>query len=263
MDPINQIVILGAGNVATHLSLALHAKGFSILQIFNRTEEPGRRLARLTGAGYTGSLDKINPDADLYLLAVSDKAVPEMASKLKVNQGIVAHTSGSVGMDVLQTASVNTGVFYPLQTFREGKPVSFEGIPLCIEGNKPLVEKRLVKLAEQLSRNVRVINSEQRKMLHLTAVFAGNFTNYLYSIAEDLLLQYNIPFDLLKPLIEQTAENIRHSDLFSLQTGPAVREDSDIIEKHLELLKEQEAYREIYDLISKQIIQHKKRHGKL
>ncbi len=263
MDRIKNIVVLGAGNVASHLSKALNAKGLTIVQLYNRTEESGKRLARLLGASYTNTIQQIIPDADLYILALSDNALPELASQIRVRKGIVVHTSGSVGLDVLQNTSTQIGVLYPLQTFREGKQISFDRIPICIEGNKPGVEKRLVKLAEQLSSNVQIINSRQRKMLHLTAVFAGNFTNYLYTIAQDLLQQYDLPFELLKPLIKQTAANVRHSDLFSLQTGPAVREDTAIIEEHLGLLANEKAYKDIYDLISKQIIQHKHQHGKL
>jgi len=132
-----------------------------------------------------------------------------------------------------------------------------------VEASSPEVEKLLVGLAGMLSSNVNVISSEQRKILHLTAVFAGNFTNYLYAIAEDLLLQNKIPFELLQPLIRQTASNITHSDIFKLQTGPAVREDKAILEKHLSMLNDQPAYRKIYDIISKQIVQHKHRDGKL
>ncbi|NQV02972.1 MAG: DUF2520 domain-containing protein [Bacteroidia bacterium] len=263
MNKVKNIVLFGAGNVAAHLSKALVGKGFTIVQLFNRTEETGNPLARLIGASYTGSLKKIEPDADLYILALSDSAVPEIASQLRIRSGIVVHTSGSLGMEVLRQTSNQTGVLYPLQTFRKGKLISFYRIPICVEANLPAVEKVLIGLAEQLSSNVHVINSEQRKILHLTAVFAGNFTNYLYAIAEDLLHQYNIPFELLKPLIKHTAANIRYSDLFSLQTGPAIREDTAIIEKHLKLLENQKSYQEIYNLISKQIIQYKHRNGKL
>ncbi|MFH1297758.1 MAG: Rossmann-like and DUF2520 domain-containing protein [Bacteroidota bacterium] len=263
MDQIKHIVLFGAGNVATHLSNAFIGKGFSVVQLFNRTEKTGKRLARLIGASYTGSLQKVEQDADLYILAISDSAIPEIASRLKVRRGIVVHTSGSVGMEVLKKTADQTGVLYPLQTFRKGRRISFDRIPVCVEANLPGVEKALVGLAEQLSSNVHVINSAQRQILHLTAVFAGNFTNYLYAIAEDLLLQYNIPFELLNPLIRQTASNVRHAGLFSLQTGPAIREDTAIIDKHLELLKDHQAYQEIYDLISKRIIQHKHQHGKL
>lgn len=263
MDQIRHIVFFGAGNVATHLSKAFIRKGYTVCQIYNRTEMEGKRLARLTGASYTGSIQQIEPAADLYILALSDSAIPEMAFRLRVNRGIVVHTSGSLGLDVLKNTSNRTGVLYPLQTFRKGKRISFDKIPLCVEASSPEVEKLLVELAGRLTANVNVLSSEQRKILHLTAVFAGNFTNYLYAIAEDLLLQNNIPFELLQPLIRQTASNITHSDIFKLQTGPAVREDKAILEKHLSMLNDHPAYRKIYDIISKQIVQHKHRDGKL
>ncbi|MBE0648343.1 MAG: DUF2520 domain-containing protein [Bacteroidales bacterium] len=263
MDQIKNIVILGAGNVAAHLSQALAAKGFDITQIYSRTEEKGRRLAALLGTGYAGSVKDINPDADLYIMALSDTALSEIAMQFNVDQGIVVHTSGSVGMDVLKDCSNYTGVVYPLQTFREGNQIPFDAIPVCVEASDSDVEERLLDLAGRLSTNVRVLNSGQRKILHLTAVFASNFTNYLYTIAEDLLLQNDIPFDLLEPLIMRTAANASHSNLFSLQTGPAVRGDTAILESHMELLSGDKAYKEIYELISKQIIQHKHRHGKL
>lgn len=263
MDRIKNIVLVGAGNVSTHLSKSLISKGFTIVQVVNRTERSGRRLASEIGASYTVSLDQVHPFADLYILAVSDSALPEVASRLTYLRGIVVHTSGTVGMDVLQNTSPHTGVLYPLQTFRQQSKSSFHHIPFCVEGNSPEVEQRLVDLAETLSTNVQVINSEQRIILHLTAVFAGNFTNYLYTVAEDLLRQYDLPFQLIKPLIKQTAANIRHTDLFKLQTGPALREDMPTIEKHLKILENHKEYREIYDLISRQIIHHKYRNDKL
>ncbi|MBN1199659.1 MAG: DUF2520 domain-containing protein [Bacteroidales bacterium] len=263
MDRIKNIVLIGAGNVSAHLAKALIFKGFTVVQVVNRSEKSGRKLAGLIKASYTGSLDQVHPGADMYILAVSDSALPEISSRLSLSQGIVVHTSGSVGMNVLQSTSPNIGVLYPLQTFRSGKKSPFQHIPFCVEGNSTEVEQKLVELAGMLSDNVHVINSEQRMILHLTAVFAGNFTNYLFTVAEDLLRQYDLPFELIKPLIKQTAANIRHTDLFKLQTGPALREDMPTIEKHLKLLENHKEYQEIYHLISKQIIHHKYRNDKL
>ncbi|TSA29361.1 MAG: DUF2520 domain-containing protein [Bacteroidetes bacterium] len=263
MEQIRKIILFGAGNVASHLSKALVRKGFSIVQLVNRSPESGRQLAVTIGARFAGTLEEVVPDADLYILAVSDAAIPEIAASLRVQQGIVVHTSGSVNMDVLRPSSGKIGVFYPLQTFRKGKRISFNRVPICVEANRPGVEEALLQLAGQLSSNVHRITSEQRHILHLTAIFAGNFTNYLYAIAEDLLIQYGIPFELLKPLIHQTAANARHADLYSLQTGPAIRDDRAVIENHLELLKDHPVYREIYELITHCIIRHKNQHGKL
>lgn len=263
MMPIKHIVMLGAGNLATHLTRALAKKGYPILQVYDRTPVHGKKLARAAGAEYIGSLKQLDRNADLYILGVSDSAIREIAGRMRINRGLVAHTSGSVAMDELAVASHNQGVFYPLQTFRKGKRISFDKVPVCVEANSQEGEKALFHLAGQISSNVYLINSEQRKVLHMTAVFAGNFTNYMYTIAEELLQKHGIPFDLLKPLIRQTASNVRHTGLFSLQTGPAIREEFTVLETHRELLAEHAVFREIYDLVSKSIIKQKRHNGKL
>jgi len=263
MNPIRNIIVLGAGNVAAHLTEALVRKGFSITQLYNLSEERGKKLALKVKADYIGSPDKLDSSADLYILAVSDEAISALASRLHVDSGIVVHTSGSKGMEILRPFFSRRGVFYPLQTFRKEREISFASIPICVEASDRTDENILLDLAGQLSSSIHLINSDQRRILHMTAVFAGNFTNFMYSIAEDLLRKHDIPFDLLKPLIRQTAENIEHPDLLSLQTGPAVREDSEIMEAHRALLTDHDLYKEIYDLISKSIIQQKKEHDKL
>ncbi|MBC8316102.1 MAG: DUF2520 domain-containing protein [Bacteroidales bacterium] len=263
MNPIRNIIVLGAGNVATHLTRALVSKGFSITQLYNPSEERGRTLASKVKAGYIGSPENLDRSADLYILAVSDDAIATLASRLHVDSGIVVHTSGSKGMDILQPFFSHSGVFYPLQTFMQEREISFNSIPICIEASDRTDENSLLDFAGQLSSCVHLINSDQRRILHMTAVFAGNFSNFMYSIAEDLLEKHNIPFDLLKPLIRQTAENIEHADLFSLQTGPAVRQDSEIMEEHRALLTDHDLYKKIYDLISISIIQQKNKHDKL
>ena len=160
-------------------------------------------------------------------------------------------------MMVLSGASSYIGVFYPLQTFSKEKRINFSDIPICIEGNTVENEEKLLQLARLISRKVLPLDSAQRKVLHMTAVFACNFSSFMYTIAEDLLKKHNIPFSLLKPLIQQTASLARHEDVFSRQTGPAVRGDSKIMEEHLEMLAKHGVYMEIYDLISKSIIKHK------
>ena len=263
MIPIRNIIVLGAGNVATHLTEALIRKGFFITQLYSRSEKSGKDLALKVEADFIGSPDELDSSADLYILAVNDETISAIAPLLHVDSGIVVHTSGSIGMDILRPFFPRRGVFYPLQTFRKERNISFTSIPICIEASDHADEAILLELARELSSCVHLINSYQRRMLHMTAVFAGNFTNFMYSIAEDLLRDHDIPFDLLKPLIKQTAENIEYSDLFSLQTGPAVREDSGIMEAHQALLQDHELYKEIYDLISKSIIQQKREHDKL
>ncbi len=153
-------------------------------------------------------LQDIVPEADLYIISVADNALDELISQLYLNDKLVVHTSGSVQMDVLKKASRNYGVFYPLQTFSKSKDVEFRSIPICLEANKDANLHKLTELAKRISENVQVIDSEQRKKLHLAAVFACNFPNFMYSIAEEITRQANIDFEILRPLIKETAEKV-------------------------------------------------------
>jgi len=260
---IQNVVIIGAGNVATHLALALHHKGINVTQVLNRSRSPGEKLARRVKAGFNADFSEADFRADLFILAVSDCAIEEVAGNLRLRDQFLVHTSGSVDMSALSGTSSNIGVFYPLQTFSKNKRINFTGIPVCIEANTKDNEEKLLQLARLVSKRVQLINSTQRKVLHMTAVFAGNFSSFMYTIAEDLLKKHGIPFSLLKPLIQQTAATAKHEDVFSRQTGPAVRGDTKIMHEHLEMLAKHGVYMEIYDLISKSIIKHKHRNDEL
>lgn len=256
---IQNVVIIGAGNLAAHLAPALHRKGVNVVQVLNRSRSAGERLAGKVHAEYKPGFGEADQTAELYILAVSDSAIGEVAMQLGLRDQLLVHTSGSVAIDSLSGASSNTGVFYPLQTFSKNKRINFSRIPVCIEANTAGNEKKLMQLAGLLSSKVQLLDSAQRKVLHMTAVFAGNFPSFMYTIAEDLLKKHGIPFSLLKPLILQTAAAAMQEDVFSRQTGPAVREDSRIMDEHLEMLSKLGDYMEIYDLISKSIIKHKHR----
>jgi predicted short-subunit dehydrogenase-like oxidoreductase (DUF2520 family) len=260
---IQNVVIIGAGNLATHLALALHRKGVNVVQVINRSRTAGERLARKVHAKYQPVFSEADLNADLFILAVSDAAIGEVAMQLGLEEQLLVHTSGSVGMEALSGASVNIGVFYPLQTFSKNSRINFSNIPVCIEANNLENEENLVQLGRLVSKKVQLLSSTQREVLHMTAVFAGNFSSFMYTIAEDLLKKYNIPFGLLKPLIRQTAATANHEGVFSRQTGPAVREDTRIMDEHLGMLENHGIYKEIYDLISKSIIKHKNRNDEL
>ena len=260
---IQNVVIIGAGNLATHLALALHRKGVNVVQVLNRSRLAGERLARKVNAGYKADFREADFRADIFILAVSDSAISEVAKEIGLKDQLLVHTSGSVAMEALSGASSNTGVFYPLQTFSKNKRINFSNIPVCIEANTPGNEEKLMQLGRLVSRRVQPLSSAQRKVLHMTAVFAGNFSGFMYAIAEDLLKKHNIPFSLLKPLILQTAAAAKHEDVFSRQTGPAVRGDTKIMDEHLEMLAKHGVYMEIYDLVSKSIIKHKNRNDEL
>ena len=260
-DQIQKIVIIGAGRLATHLGLAFFQHGLEIVQVYNRTPVKGKKLAGRVGALYTDDLRELILTADLYILAVSDSILEYLSTVLRLNTKLVVHTSGTMDIDVLTPISDNTGVFYPLQTFSQTGRILFRNIPLCIEANSKGSELKLMGLAEKLSQRVYPLASDKRKVLHLGAVFANNFTNFILAAAEEFLLSHEIPFDLLQPLILQTTRNVKHGNLIQYQTGPAVRGDIKVLEKHRELLLDDPDYLEIYNLITKNIIKHKTRHG--
>lgn len=254
---INSVVVVGAGNLATSLALAMYHKGIKVLQVMNRTKGRGEKLAKRVSAKFTDDFRKADFSADLFILAVSDSAISGLAGCLGLTRQLLVHTSGSTGISCLEGRSENYGVLYPLQTFSVSRPSGFSGVPLCIESNSREGEEKLLSLGRRMGGNVHLITSAQRKVLHMTAVFASNFSNFMYAIAEDLLLKHDIPFSLLRPLILQTARNSRHEDIFKRQTGPAIREDGIVMDEQMEMLSKDEDYREIYELISKSIIKYK------
>lgn len=260
---IREIVIIGAGRLAAQLGLTLVKRGMKVVQVYNRTQANGQKLASLTGATYTDDIHKITLKADLYFFAVSDSVIGELSSVLRLNNKLAVHASGTMGMEILAPVSSNIGVFYPVQTFPQNKRIDFRTVPVCIEANSPASAERLMELAKAISNHAYYLDSDKRRMLHLGAVFVSNFTNFLYAITEDVLLSHDVPFGLLIPLIRQTALNARKGNLVRSQTGPAARGDIKVIEKHLELLADRKDYQEIYRLISDNIIKHKYLHGKL
>ncbi len=259
---IRKIVILGAGRLAVNLSMAILKKGYDIVEVYNRTGTKGKSLARKLSARYIPEPEMITPDADLYILAVSDAAIPLLAERIKTDH-LIVHTSGSMKMDVLRGVSANFGVIYPPQTFTSHTLLLFRKVPLCIEANSGKNLHLLKFFAGSLSDKVYTINSDQRRVLHLSAVFASNFTNFMVAISQELVLENGMDFGILEPIIRQTAGNASSGDIFKLQTGPAVREDRETIREHLNLLTNHPDYKEIYDLITRNIIQHKKNHDQL
>ena len=189
---------------------------------------------------------------DVVIIAVKDDAVAEVANQILCNGIIVAHTSGSIPMSALENSSDKIGVFYPLQTMHKGADVDMSEVPFCIEGNSKWNEGVLLELARSLSDNVQVLNSEQRKVSHVAAVFACNFTNHFYALSEEILEQNGMSLDILIPLIKKTASNIITNHPKSLQTGPAKRNDKKVMEEHMEMLSPE--LKKLYADISESII---------
>lgn len=252
------IVILGSGNVATQLGKTLADTGYNISQIWSRKLANAKVLAELIDTDYTDRLDALNRKADLYIISVVDDAISDLLRQLTCLdnplEGMVVHTSGSTPIEIFQKAFDNYGVFYPFQTFSKSKLVEFGKIPILVEASdKPQLDL-LKNLAASISDDVRLASSAQRKSLHIAGVFACNYTNYLYSIAQQLLEENNLDFDLIRPLIKETADKVQLHAPKDVQTGPAIRKDLSILSDHMKFLEDKRKWQEIYKLLSDQLI---------
>jgi predicted short-subunit dehydrogenase-like oxidoreductase (DUF2520 family) len=249
-----RITIIGSGNVGTHLAAAFKNAGHVIVQIYSPHMHNAELLAYHIKAQAIGNLNDINPETDIFIISVKDEAIAGIAEALAKHNKVMAHTSGSVDLAALTAFSALGGVFYPLQTFSKNKAVDFLKVPLCIEGANADVTAELVKLAQTISNNVQKIDSVQRKVLHMAAVFAGNFPNFLYGVAQQLLEKNNLEFDLLRPLILETAMKVQKHLPDEAQTGPAVRNDEKTIALHQQMLADEPALKALYGQISQDII---------
>lgn len=263
LDTIRTITLVGAGRLAGHFADAFKARQVAITQIWNRGEERGRQLAQRVGAQFVQDLKDLDLSGDLIMVAVSDLAIEEIISKLDIGDRLVVHVSGSVPSSVLARVSQRYGVFYPLQTFPRHGNIDFKNVPLCIEAASDADLERLMNLAGLLSPMVYRINSEQRRVLHLSAVFASNFSNFMYVIASEILRENHLDPGMLQPIISQTAMHAMTGDPFKRQTGPAVRADRQVIDRHLVMLESNPDFRELYRTITEKIIQYSSIHGQL
>lgn len=250
-----KIVLIGAGNVATQLGLSLK-KHHNIHQVFSKHLRNASSLAKKLDSKATDNIKDITPNADIYFLSVSDDAIKSVVKALPGTKGMVVHTAGSIDIGILGRFG-NFGVFYPFQTFSKNRNISFSNIPILIEGNSKNTTTQLLNLASSLSANTYEVNSEQRKMLHIAAVFACNFTNHCYHIAKTISDKAELPFNILLPLIEETASKVFTTSPIKAQTGPASRDDKQTMQKHIETLDksfEDDNLVELYENISKRII---------
>lgn len=249
------IVLIGAGNLATSLGKALKDAGCRITQIYSRTEESASTLAGLINTDYTTSLPQIRRDADLYIVSLKDSALAYLSAQItnEKDQALFVHTAGSIPMDIWKGKTTHYGVFYPMQTFSKQREISFAEVPFFLEAEHKQDLNLLKALAYKISGKVYEATSEQRRYLHLSAVFACNFTNHMYAISEKLLKEHGLPFDVMLPLIDETARKVHQLSPHDAQTGPAVRYDLNIIEKQMELLSSEPRLQELYEKISKSI----------
>lgn len=249
-----KIVLIGAGNLATHLGKALHAAGHDMVQVFSRTMQSAETLASLLDAEPLTDMAQVRDDADVYIFSVKDSALEQLISQLCGGEKkVFLHTAGSMPMSVFRGKALHYGVLYPMQTFSKQREVDFSIIPCFIEANDEFALKQIEGLAGQISHRVYQLSSEDRKYLHLSAVFACNFANHCYAASQELLQQHGIPFDVMLPLIDETAAKVHGMTPKEAQTGPAVRYDENVIGKQMQLLENQPYFQKIYDCMSKSI----------
>lgn len=250
-----KVVIIGAGNLATCLSLELKKHQYNILQVYSRSEKSACALAEVLGCHWTNELHKVERGADLYILSVSDRVYEVLLPQLNFGNALVIHTSGSMSMQILAPYSQRIGVFYPLQTFTKGRTVDFTVTPVCIEAVNRSDFNILKSIGEEISGSVHEITTEQRKRLHLAAVFCSNFVNHCYALACEIAKEQQVEFDLLKPLIRETAAKIETMSPVEAQTGPAVRYDENVMNRQKEMLTDHPLWKELYERMSKSIFE--------
>lgn len=252
---MKSIVLIGSGNLAEALARAIsRTEGVEFRQIFARNRERGMALAALSGTAWTSDPAELS-SADLYILAVSDAVIGPLVESLPIpDSAAVVHTAGGIGIEALPAHFNRRGVFYPLQTFTRGRRVDFTEIPIFVEGNDEAFASELETFARKLSHTVYRADSARRVRLHLAAVFACNFVNHLYALGGEILHGTGLPFDVLKPLIAETAAKAADSgDPLRMQTGPAVRGDLPTLRRHEALLTDDPKLRQIYELLSQNI----------
>jgi predicted short-subunit dehydrogenase-like oxidoreductase (DUF2520 family) len=244
-----KIVLIGSGNVAHHLIQAFaKSKKVEVIQVFARQKES---VAPLFDSNKITDNYNDLAQADVYIIAVSDDAIAKVSSQLPFLNRLVVHTSGTVSLDALDSKN-RKGIFYPLQTFSKDKAVDFSQIPICIESENDADYEILKTLAEIVSNNVFEIDSPQRKALHISAVFVNNFVNHLYQIGHEICIENKVPFEILKPLILETANKVMTVSPIDAQTGPAKRNDNQTIQAHLNALTD-ENQKTIYKILTQSI----------
>ena len=256
-----KIVLIGAGNVAGSLGRIFVQKGHQVLQVMNRTKEKGEALARQLGAGFTAEFSAIAPDADLYIVALADRALPELMLKWQLHNRLVVHTAGTIPMAVLQGVSTRCGVLYPLQSLKGALPAS-GSVPFLIQAAHAEDLDQLEKLVLSIGNSCQSVSDQQRLRMHVSAVWVNNFPNLMFSIAYRLCQEHQLSFELLLPLIRETImrlepDNEPVKDPFNWQTGPAMREDHSTIRRHLELMSPHPDWKDLYEHLTEEIISYK------
>jgi predicted short-subunit dehydrogenase-like oxidoreductase (DUF2520 family) len=247
------IWIFGSGKVASNIAEALHYKKYSIEKIISRNQETGEELCLFTDAEYSSEFKSCKKFNGIVFFCLSDTGLQEIAPQLQFPRALVMHTSGSQPLSILQNCSPYSAVFYPLMSFTRDFPEDITNAPIFVEYENPIVKKAVFNLANSLSDNVFKVNSEQRAHLHLAGVIANNFSNYLYGIAGEIVTSQGFSRDVLNPIMKKTVDKLLLNQAHDNQTGPAIRNDTVVIEKNLALLADQPLIQDIYRILTKGI----------
>ena len=248
-----KVVLLGSGNVAWNLGILVKRAGHEVLQVYSRNAATATELAYELDTESTNYLTVLKKDADIYIIAVNDDALPQLAEELRVNRGVVVHTSGAVPLSVIAPCAAKTGVMYPLQSLRYGVK-EIPGISFLVEGNTETVTREIQAFTESLSPQVRHNTAEQRLQMHLAAVLVNNFPNYLYILAERWCKQNGLDFQQLLPLIKETAQRLETGSPNNFQTGPAARKDRSTIAQHRKMLENDAQLLGFYNYFTEEIL---------
>lgn len=255
---MKKIAFIGSGNVATHLVKAFYNNGYDISEIYSRTYLHAIELGKMVNANPVKQISELGK-ADLTFISVKDDAIVDVISQLIDNNGLYLHTAGSVSIDSFQSKVQNYGVFYPLQTFSKNKRLKIWEVPVFYEANSKKNSELIKSVASTISDSVHYLNSEQRKILHIAAVYVNNFSNHMFTAAGVLMEDQNLPFEYMLPLIRETVNKLESLNPKNAQTGPALRNDQKILQAHMNLLRNKKDLRFLYKVISDSI---KKFHDK-
>lgn len=251
---MNKISLIGSGNISQHLSTAFKRSGYTIQSISSRNKHSGKELALSLNAAFC-DIEEIDPSIDLVMIAVNDDSIPEVIKRIPKSIKSVVHTGGAVSIDVFEDHFANYGVFYPLQSFTKEREIKLREVPVLIEANNDVFSESLIQLGLSISNRVEIMSSESRKHLHVAAVIANNFVNYLATEAYGILEAQSIDGSLIIPLMQETIARLSTNHPATMQTGPAKRKDIETMKKHEKLLESkpdlQSLYRQISQLIMK------------
>ena len=247
-----RIAFIGAGRLATNLGLTLLGAGHEIVSVYSRTMQSAEALAERIGGKPVDRAENLPMEADAYIIAVKDSALAEVipaVTKGREHQ-VFMHTAGSMPMSMFQGMARHYGVFYPMQSFSKERPVDFAEIPTFIEANDEKAMQVIRRLAESITERIYPLSSDDRQYLHLAAVFACNFVNHCYAMSAEILEQHGMSFDVMLPLIDETARKVHQLHPQEAQTGPAVRYDENVIRHQIQLLREHPFMKDLYERMS-------------